>query len=165
MKTHKAIALAGMIGVAASQAMAQTSANDSVTVTGTVQEVIAVTISGGAPAFNITPEVAVVDQNIGTVTLNSNDPDGYDVELTSANDGGILQNVGLDETIAYTVKYNGGSAQSLSSTPPLNVENVTTQTSGEETRTLTLGIEGSASQGRSAEAFSDTITVTITGKS
>jgi hypothetical protein len=135
---------------------------DTVVVTGTVQSVLTISIAGGSPSFNITPEVAVTNQDLGTITINSNDPEGYDVTLKSTNTGG-LKNVAADETIAYTVKYNSGGAITLTTTAQ-NVENVTTQTAGAVTRTLTLDITGPASLGRSAEAFTDTITMEILGK-
>jgi hypothetical protein len=137
-------------------------ATDTVVITGTVLPVLTIGIAGGSPTFNITPETAVTDQDLGTITINSNDPDGYDITLTSTNTGG-LKNVAADETIPYTVKFNAASAITLT-TAATNVENVTTQTVGAVTRTLTLSITGPASQGRSAEAFTDTITMEILGK-
>lgn len=139
-----------------------TAVTDTVLVTGTVQAVLTIAIAGGSPSFNITPETAVTDQNLGTITINSNDPDGYDVTLKSTNTGG-LKNVAADETIAYTVNYNATGGITLT-TIAQNVENVTTQTAGDVTRTLTLSIAGAASLGRSAEAFTDTITMEILGK-
>jgi hypothetical protein len=65
--------------------------------------------------------------------------------------------------MTYTVSYNGGTGIGLTSSAT-NVENVTTQTEGEVTRSLTLSINASESVGKSAEAFTDTITVEIVGK-
>jgi hypothetical protein len=138
------------------------SATDSVLVTGTVQEVITVVISGGSPAFSITPEIAV-DILVGTITINSNDPDGYDVTLKSDNTGG-LKNGDADETIAYQVSYDGNADITLVTTTT-NVETVTTATTaGEVTRALRLKIAGTESKGKSAEDFTDTITMEILGK-
>ena len=65
--------------------------------------------------------------------------------------------------MAYTVSYNGGSDVSLATSATV-VETTTGQTSGALSRTLTLDIAGSQSIGRSAVAYSDTITVVIAGK-
>ena len=135
---------------------------DTVEITATVQPIMSIGIAGGTPSFSITPETAITDQNLGTITINSNIANGYDVTLTAANSAG-LRNSPHDETIAYTVKYQGGSAITLS-TGATNVENVTTQTVGAEGRSLTLSITGLESKGRSAEAFTDTITIAIITK-
>jgi VCBS repeat-containing protein len=138
-------------------------ATTTVLITGTVLPVLTIAIAGGTPSFNITPEAAVTDQNLGTITINSNDPDGYDVTLESTNTGG-LKNGDADETIAYTVKYNGGAAITLVASAT-NVESVSVApTDGDQTRTLTLSILGADSKNKSAEAFTDTITMEILGK-
>lgn len=135
---------------------------DSVVITGTVQPVLSITIASGSPSFDITPGAAVTDQDIGTITINSNNPDGYDVTLVAANSAGLI-NSDADEAIAYTLRYNGGSAITVG-TSTTNVENVTSATAGAVTRTLTLSISAIETAGKSAEAFSDTITMEILGK-
>jgi hypothetical protein len=137
-------------------------ATSTVLITGTVLPVLTIAIAGGTPSFNIIPETAINDQNLGTITINSNDPEGYDVTLASTNAGG-LKNSAADETIDYTVKYNGASAITLAT--PTNVESVSgAPTDGNQTRTLTLSILGADSKNKSAEAFTDTITMEILGK-
>jgi hypothetical protein len=138
-------------------------ATDSVLVTASIQEVVDVTVTATEASFNVTAGTAVTDQSIASIAINSNDPDGYDVTLAGTNATSVLENGAGDETMAYTVKYDGGDAIELTTTPT-NVENVTTQTSGSVNRALTLSIAGSESVGKSAESFTDTITVEILGK-
>lgn len=138
-------------------------ATDSVGVTANIAEVVSLGITPNANLFAVTAGTAVTNQDIATISINSNDPDGYDVTLSGGKATSVLANVAADETIAYTVSYAGGVATGLTTTPT-NVENVTTQTAGVSDRSLTLTIAGEASIGRSAEAFTDTITVTIVGK-
>ena len=138
-------------------------ATDTLLVTGTITEVVTVAITANSNSFAITAGTAVTDQNIATVAINSNDPDGYDVTLAGTNLTSVIKNAIADETMAYTVKYNGGTAIGLTTTAT-NVENVTTQTSGSVNRTFTLSIAAGESVGKSAEAFTDTVTVEILGK-
>jgi hypothetical protein len=138
-------------------------ATDSITVSANIQEVVSVSITGNSNSFDVTAGSAISDQDIATITINSNDADGYDVTLAGTNATSILENADTDETMAYTVSYNGGTDIGLT-TSPTNVENVTAQTEGEVTRSLTLSISASESVGKSAESFTDTITVEILGK-
>ena len=157
----KNIAAIAIIGLISSQANAATSG--SVVITGTVSEVVAVSVTANQNSFSITPGVAIDNQNIAGITVNSNDQDGYTVSLSSTRDGSKLANGDGDEFMAYTVSYNGSSDISLSTSATV-VETTTGQTSGALSRSLTLDIAGSQSVGRSAEAYSDTITVVIAGK-
>jgi hypothetical protein len=138
-------------------------ATDTVTVTATIAQVLDVTITPNSNSFSVTAGTAVTDQDIATISINSNDADGYDVTLAGSHASSTLQNSAEDESMVYTVKYDGGTAIGLNTTPT-NVENVTTQTEGAVNRSLTLSIAGSESTGKSAEAFTDTITVEILAK-
>jgi hypothetical protein len=125
--------------------------------------VVSVSIEGNSNAFDVTAGTAVANQDIATITINSNDPAGYIVTLAGTNATSVLENAAVDETMAYTVSYNDGADIGLTTTAT-EVENVTTQTEGAVTRSLTLNISASESVGKSAEAFTDTITVEIVGK-
>ena len=150
-------------GLFAIQSMAAT---DTVLVTGTVASVLTVTAdtSGGGNSFTITPGVAVTSQALATININSNSPTGYDVTLTGTHATSVLQDSGSN-TIAYTATYNGGSAQSITTTAT-NVESSTSTTSGSVGRSLTLDIGAGASVGKPATVggYTDTITVEILAK-
>ena len=138
-------------------------ATDTVLVTGTISEVVTVAITPNSNSFSVTAGSAVTDQDIATIAINSNDPQGYDVTLTGTHATSILENGGASASMAYTVKYNGGSATGVT-TIATNVESSTGQTAGAVNRSLTLSIAGSESTGKPAEAYTDTITVEILGK-
>jgi hypothetical protein len=138
-------------------------ATDSVPVTATIQEVVTVAITPNANSFSVTAGTAVTDQDIATITINSNDPDGYVVTLAGSNAASVLANAAADETIAYTVNYNSTGDIGINDAGT-EVEDVAAQTAGAVSRTLTLSIAADASIGRSAEAFTDEITVEIVGK-
>jgi hypothetical protein len=156
--------LAGsVLGLLGTQAMA---ASDTVLVTGTVLSVltIAADTSGGGNSFNITPGVAVSNQALATLNINSNSPTGYTVTLTGTHATSVLQDSGTN-TIAYTAKYNGGSAQSIT-TSASTVEDTTSTTAGVVGRALTLDIAAPATVGVPATVggYTDTITAEILAK-
>jgi hypothetical protein len=147
--------------IGSTQVLAATSG--SLVITGTVTEVVSASITGNQNSFAIQPGSAIAQQNIGTININSNDPNGYTVSLSSSRDGSKLANAGNNEFIAYSVKYNSNDSINLSTSGTV-VEDVTSQTQAAVARSLTLDIAANNSLGRSAEAYSDVITVTITGK-
>jgi hypothetical protein len=152
--------LAGVtFGAGLGSAMA---ASDFVDVTANVLEVITVDAAGNYNTFDVTPGTAVVDQDIATITIHSNDPDGYEVTLTGTHDTSILVNAGGTQSLPYTVKYAGGTAIGITDTAT-SVESVTDVTGGEVERSLTLSIEADDTIGKAAVAYTDTITVEILG--
>ncbi|MBT4835848.1 MAG: hypothetical protein HON94_00725 [Methylococcales bacterium] len=159
LKKLSAIALFGL----ASTTNIQAGTTGSVVITGTISEVVSVSVTANQNSFSITPGVAIDDQNLASLSINSNDADGYTVSLSSSRNGSKLANTADDEYLTYSVSYNGGSDVSLSTTPTV-VESTSTQTSGAISRGLTLDISGTESVGKSAEAYTDTVTVTIAGK-
>jgi len=134
-----------------------------VIVTATIQQVVAVDVTGNSNSFEVTPGSAVTNQDIATITIESNSSSGYDVTLTGTHATSVLTNTAEDASMAYTVKYNDGTATGVTTTAT-NVESSTGMTSGEETRSLTLSIDASETVGKAAEAFTDTITVEIAAK-
>lgn len=135
----------------------------SVLVTGTVSQVVSVAVASDQNSFSVTPGVAVSGQSLANISINSNDPDGYSVSLSALRNGSRLANTNNDEFMTYTVNYGSTSNISLSTTP-LVVENTTGQSSGAIVRNLSLDIAANQSVGRSAEAYKDTVTITIAGK-
>ena len=106
-----------------------------------------------AGGFNITPGIAVVDQSVGTITIDSTA--GYDVTLKDDNSGNLKNGV---NNLPYTVKYNAGSEITLSTTP-VSVETGPSVTAG--SRSLTVFIAAGISVGLPAGAYTASITVEI----
>jgi hypothetical protein len=104
-------------------------------------------------AFSVTPGIAVVNQQLATVTLNADE--SYLVTLRDNNNGLLINGV---NSLPYTVKYNNGSEITLS-TNPATVETGTSVTNGN--RSLTVFIGAGVSIGIPAGAYNATITVEI----
>jgi len=139
-------------------------ATDTLLVTGTVASVLTVAITASGNSFTITPGTAVTSQALGTITINSNSPTGYDVTLKGTHATSVLQDSGTN-TIPYTVQYNGGSATNVTSVAT-NVESNLGTTAGAVGRGLTLDIAANDSVGMPATVggYTDTITVEILAK-
>jgi hypothetical protein len=151
-----------LLGLLLSTTVLADSDYDAVRIVGVVMETMTVAITGGQPDFSIFPEVSVSNQDIGTIAINSNDPDGYRVTLFS--DLGELRYVGENEeqAIPYTVSYAGGAPITLST--PYVVETVNnTATAGQVFRTLTLNIDGPDSKGKLSGTYTDIIFIEIAG--
>jgi hypothetical protein len=114
--------------------------------------VVSVSISP-AGGFNITPGVAVIDQSVGTITLDADQ--SYNVTLKDDTNGLLVNGA---NNMAYTVKYNGAANITLS-TSPTNVESAASVTSGN--RSLTVSVSAGASIGIPAGPYNATITVEI----
>jgi hypothetical protein len=69
-------------------------ATDTVDVTATIQPVLNVVVSANSNDLNVTPGTAVIDQNIATITINSNNSAGYDVTLASDNASSVANSTG-----------------------------------------------------------------------
>ena len=103
--------------------------------------------------FTITPGIAVVNQSVATITINS-DAD-YEVTLKDDNNGQLLNGA---SSIAYTVKYDNGPEISLSTTTT-SVETGASVTNG--SRSLTVFIAAGASVGIPAGNYTATVTIEI----
>jgi hypothetical protein len=152
-----------LLGLLLSTTTLATTDSDSVRIIGFVQEVMTVTVTGGNPVFNIIPEVPVSNQNIGTININSNDPDGYKVTLSSNNEGRLVSSKMPDQTIPYTVKYDNSDDIELSTAGVVMEIVNNAATAGQVVRTLTLNINGADSKGSVSDSFSDVISVEIAG--
>jgi hypothetical protein len=147
-------------------------ASQDATVTGEVDPILTLAVTGSS-TFKIPPG-GVTSETVASITINSNDAQGYDVTLLSAN-AGVLDNSAdasatATNSINYTVDYDNGvdaaAFISLSGTAT-NVESVTSTTNGEASRTLNLKIaaaDSAESQGNRAGLYTDVVTVELLGK-
>jgi hypothetical protein len=141
-------------------------ASDTATITGEVDPILTLTVSGTAN-FAIAPG-GVTSQTVAGIDINSNGEAGYDVTLASTN-GGNLAYSGTGDTIDYKVDYDAGEVEELIAltTEAINVESVTSTTNGQVSRNLDLtiaSIDSAASNGNAAGNYTDIITVEILGK-
>ena len=148
-------------------------ASQDATVTGEVDPILTLAVAGSSN-FKIPPG-GVTSETVASITINSNDAQGYDVTLLSANGGNLDNSADADATSVNTIDYkvdydNGVDAAafiSLTGTAATNVESVTSTTDGEESRTLNLKIasaDSAESQGNRAGLYTDVVTVELLGK-
>jgi hypothetical protein len=114
---------------------------------------LTITPGGG---FSIYPDIAVVDQSIATINIDSDT--GYSVSLIDDNNG-VLKNGA--NNLPYTVSYDGGGEITLSSTPSI-VESVGTGVVDDGVRPLTIFVTAEQSVGIPAGDYSVTVTAEIT---
>jgi hypothetical protein len=103
--------------------------------------------------FNITPGSAIVNQTVGTITLDADV--SYDVTLKDDTNGLLVNGA---NNMGYTVSYNGAAGITLS-TSPTSVETGSSVTAG--SRSLAVSISAGASVSVPAGAYSATLTVEI----
>jgi hypothetical protein len=106
-----------------------------------------------AGGFNITPGSAIVNQTVGTITLDADV--SYDVTLKDDTNGLLVNGA---NNMGYTVSYNGAAGITLS-TSPTSVETGSSVTAG--SRSLAVSISAGASVSVPAGAYSATLTVEI----
>jgi hypothetical protein len=106
-----------------------------------------------AGGFNITPGSAIVNQTVGTITLDADV--SYDVTLKDDTNGLLVNGA---NNMGYTVSYNGAAGITLS-TSPTSVETGASVTAG--SRSLAVSISAGASVSVPAGAYSATVTVEI----
>lgn len=143
-----------------------TQANTSaqVIITANINEVISVDITTTQNNFTLNPGVALESHSIATIQINSNDPDGYEIALSSINDGSYMVNSeDSQKKLAYTVNYDDKTQIELTNQPTI-VESSNTTSSNAAQRLLSLDISSQESTGLPSGGYTDTITVTIKGK-
>jgi hypothetical protein len=106
-----------------------------------------------AGGFNIIPGSAIVNQTVGTITIDSDV--SYNVTLKDDTNGLLVNGV---NNMGYTVIYNGAAAITLS-TSPTSVETGASVTAG--SRSLAVSVSAGASVSVPAGAYSATVTVEI----
>jgi len=146
-------------------AAAQGAATGTITLQGNIAASCNITVNSQA-GFN-TLDFTANQTNLTVAAVNEqcNDPRGYTVSMQTANGtaGGLFKGAvaGNTDTVAYTVTYNAAAATFAASTA--TVTNVAAKTAaGGVNKNLQISYTGNTNLG--ADTYSDTLTVTITGK-
>jgi hypothetical protein len=155
----KSMVLVALIALAAVPTFAATSGT--LFLSGVVAPVTSITVQADPNASNLPVGTTVSNLVVASVNELSNNKAGYTVSLSTAN-GGMLKetnglNVGLADTVPYTLSYNG-SAVSFSSGSAV-ISRVSSRTTGSGT-TNSLAISF-ASAFLNADTYTDTLTFTI----
>ncbi len=127
------------------------------TLSGSISAVISIVVNPLAAASTLNLTANQTDLAVATVDENSNAVNGYKITASSANNGQI-KHATLADNVGYTMKYDGGSAVTLTT----SAQDVKTVGSGgvyADTSNVSISYTGSSSL--TAGAYSDVITFTI----
>ncbi len=141
-------------------ATAVASTTDTLTLSGTISSSVSVSVAADPAASSLDLGQTQSDLQVGVVTENSNAANGYKIRARSANASKIKHSTAADH-VAYTMKYNGGSAVTLTTAN----QDVKTQNTGGSysgvTSNVTISYTGASSGTLRSGSYSDTITFTI----
>lgn len=142
-----------VIGVAMGLS-AQTTA--SLTLQGTVAASTAITVTPAAAASSLTLNSPASDLTVATIAYYSNDPDGFNITVDSANDFALRNTAAtVNNLVSYSMRLSGGTA--FSEATPVVASSVPEPT--EVSGPLLISYTGSGVL--SAGTFADTLTFTI----
>lgn len=149
--------------VFAAPAMAQSTFGDSNTDSTTVTATIAAVCTVNAPAGGAISADEGSQNPIGDSAAQCNDPDGFDVVLSSANAGDLRgANSSNATTLNYLLRIVGAGSYDL--TTPQTLPGTARQEAVDGFALPTFIDVGTANGPRFADAYSDTITYTITAR-
>ena len=127
--------------------------------TGTIAPVVEIEINGATSASATVDLLDKTAQPVATVTETSNDADGYDITISSANSGSL--NNGTADSATYTLGY-GGSSYNLSSVA--TVDNAGVVGSTDRAVTVTVTDARTDAFDFASGSYTDTVTFEITAK-
>lgn len=142
-------------------------ATGTLNLTGTVPQTVDITVYPLSAASTLALDTTATDLAVASIVATTNDPNGFDVTVTSAN-GGNLQGTGPSDALAYTIDTSPNSSGG-----PYTAANLTGATAilSQTSRTAITGVTqylfinytGDPTL-NSATNYTDTLTFTITGK-
>ncbi len=153
MKMNK---LLGLLGLMASVSFAASTGN--LTLSGTVTATYNITITPDG-TNNTTLNILAGEslKSVADVLEESNDPAGYKIQATSANNG-KLKNGTVDE-VSYQVKYGAGSLTSLTTSAQTLFTSSTLSSPASNSQNVKVSFTGKPTA--LAGTFSDTVTFSI----
>lgn len=123
---------------------------------GTVPAVLSIDVSAEAVASNLPLDTTQTDTKVATVTEISNSNTGYNVSISSANEGQLVHQDVSSSVINYTLKYDGATID-LSG----DSFNYPTSASVNVQRDVNISYTGIDHADLIQGAYSDTVTFTI----
>lgn len=159
-KLFKAFSVAAILFVGVNSAHA----NQSVNIGGEIAEVCEVNVNGGASTATLAMSNTTSDQLIATLNVKCNDPEGFDITLTSTNTCSLLHSGG-SFTVAYTATLGTliGSPTPTNCTAPTNTATQAFSSNFASGENLPLNIR-LLTAAAAAGDYSDVLTVTIVGQ-
>jgi hypothetical protein len=126
------------------------------TLTGTISQNVSIVVNTLAAAGTLDLTATQTNLAVANVDEVSNSAGGYKITASSANAGTIKNGANADN-VAYTLKYDGGSAISLTVAP----QDMKTGAGGIVTDNSAVTISYTGAAGLSSGTYSDTVTFTI----
>lgn len=131
------------------------------TLQGIIGEILSITVTPEPAASALDLETTQVDLKVGTVSEVSNSATGYQVTVSSANDGSLIRSGG-SESIAYTLKYSGVLINlSGSSSSAVQATSVTTGGPSSIDNEVSISYTGAPAGTLTAGTYQDTLTFEI----
>jgi len=125
---------------------------------GFIPELLSITINAEPSATSLDLTTTQTDLKVAKVKEKSNSRSGYDVTISSANNGSLVHSEG--GSVAYTMKYDGQSLD-LSTTQVLNRSY---NSSVSENKDLSISYIGQDAETTKSGNYEDTLTFTIQAK-
>ena len=139
--------------------MAQAASTATLLLSGTVQEIMEISVEPSANATNLNISGGEIAKQVAIATETSNSLSGYKISLRSLNASRLVHTANSSKSTSYTISYNGGSYISLS-----NVDQVVKSVnslSGLATQTSDIKVNVLAYVGAPAGTYSDIVTISI----
>lgn len=135
------------------------SATGNLGLSGSIADSVNITVTPSANATNLTLTSNATDVNVASVNEVSNAQNGYQVLARSSNAGKLVHSSDSAYYIGYTIKYNGGSAVTLTGSD----QQVKTVVGGNYNvnSAVTVSFTGVSSSTHKSGSYTDTITFTI----
>ncbi|MBC7397095.1 MAG: fimbrial protein [Bdellovibrionales bacterium] len=147
-----------LVGLLLVSSAAQAATTGTLSLSGTIANVISIAVAAAGAASTLDLTATQTNLVVATVTENSNSNTGYTISARSTNTGTIKHATATDN-VAYTMKYAGGTATSLTTVD----QTVKTQSTGGVYSAVSSSVSVSYTGNASLRAgsYSDTITFTI----
>lgn len=155
------------LGVIISAGAFAASATGTLNLSGTVPQTVSITVTPTAAASSLALDTTATDLQVGNIVVTTNDPNGFDVSVSSLN-GGKLVGTGPLDALAYTLDTSmsagAGPYTAADLTGATAILSQTSRTTGAGvTQYLYINYTGDATL-NSGTNYTDTLTFTIIGK-
>lgn len=104
MKKLAFIAFLGLTSIAA-----QGATTGNLILKGTVPSILSILVTPETLASSLPLDTTQADAKVATINEKSNSNTGYQVDITSANQGKLVHESETSSSIVYTLKYNGNA--------------------------------------------------------
>lgn len=137
--------------------------SDDLLLSGTVQEVTSITVTGNASATSLDIVNGENGTQVASAAEQSNSANGYKIKMHSVNGGFLTNNTNSNVKTSYQINYGSSGYK----TPPATgntVDMITVSGTGQKiTNSRNIQVNVSALPNAIAGTYSDTVTFTIEG--